>query len=176
MKNSKLLFLVLFLGTFLFAKSIDLPVSFKANFTQQVKNPKGKVIKYRGKVIFNAPDTTKWIYTYPTKKEVCSSDGKLVVVDHDLEQVSYYNLDRGINLAKVLKRAKKHKKNLYVTTYKGKYYTIQLNKSGKIQQIAYKDNLDNTVNIIFRSIKYSNKPISYKKFICARPKGYDTIY
>jgi outer membrane lipoprotein-sorting protein len=172
----KILTFFFLIFTFLNGGDIKIPISFKANFTQSVKNHKGKTIRYRGRVFFNYPDTTKWIYNYPTKKEVCSSDGKLIIIDHDLEQVSYYSLDRGINLAKVLSKAKKYKGNLYVTTYKGKYYTIQLNNKGEIQQIAFKDNLDNQVNIIFRSIKYSNKPISRKKFYCAKPSGYDSIY
>jgi len=174
MKKIVLSILISFLG--LTAQDIDIPASFKASFTQQIKNPKGKVIKYRGKIYYNYPDTTKWIYRSPTKKEVCSSDGKIIVIDHDLEQASYYQVDKGLNLAKVLKRAKHHKGNIYVTKYKGKYYTIVLNKKGQINQIAYKDNLDNTVNLMFRHIKYRNKPFSDSKFICAKPASYDSIH
>ena len=157
------------------AGDIKVPVSFKANFLQMIKNNKGKVIKYRGNIIFNSPDTTKWVYISPTKKEVCSSDGKVVVIDHDLEQASYYSIDKGFNLSKVLSSAKRHKGNIYVTSYKGKFYTIVLNKKGEIEQIAYKDDLDNTVNIIFTNIKYMNEPIPTNRFLCIRPKNYDSI-
>ena len=124
--------LTIILSIFTFAQGISIPTAFKANFTQIVKNPKGKTIKYRGKIYFNSPSETKWIYTSPTKKEVCSSGNKLVVIDHDLEQVSYYNIDKGLNLSKVLRNAKLHKNRTYVTKCKGKYYTIVLTPSGKI--------------------------------------------
>jgi len=158
------------------AQNIKLPVAFKASFMQQVTNTKGKVIKYRGHIYYNSPSRTKWIYSSPTKKEVCSRGRKLTVIDHDLEQVSYYSINKGFNLAKVLKRARLHKGNTYVTTYNGKYYTIVLDSKGQVQQIAYKDNLDNTVNIIFTRIQYRNSLLPNSKFVCARPKNYDTIY
>ena len=172
----KIIFTIIFTIFGVNAQDINIPASFKANFIQQIKNTKGKVIKYRGKIYYNYPDTTKWIYRSPTKKEVCSSDGKIVVIDHDLEQASYYKVDKGLNLAKVLSKAKHHKGNLYVTNYKGKYYTIVLNKKGQINQIAYKDNLDNTVNLMFTGIKYSAKPLPNSKFICAKPASYDSIH
>ena len=158
------------------AQNIKLPVAFKANFMQQVTNTKGKVIKYRGYIYYNSPSRTKWTYRSPTKKEVCTQGHQLIVLDHDLEQVSYYSINKGFNLAKVLKKAKLHKNNTYVTTYRGKYYTIVLDNKGRVQQIAYKDNLDNTVNIIFTKIQYRNSLFPNSKFVCARPKNYDTIY
>lgn len=161
---------------FVFGEGIRLPVSFRAAFVQQVKNTKGKVIKYRGSIIFNAPSEIKWNYKSPTKKEVCSSGKKLVVIDHDLEQVSYYQIDKGFNLAKVLQQAKLYKGNTYTTNSAGTLYTIVLNAQGEVEQIAYKDNLDNVVNIIFKNITYRNSKIDSSRFVCARPKNYDTIY
>jgi len=172
MKKSLLLLMTTIALT---AGDVKIPVSFRANFLQMIKNNKGKIIKYRGNIIFNSPDTTKWVYNSPTKKEVCSSDGKVVVIDHDLEQASYYKIDKGFNLSKVLSSAKRHKGNIYVTSYKGKLYTIVLNNKGEIEQIAYKDDLDNTVNIIFKNIRYGNKPIPTNRFLCIRPKNYDSI-
>ncbi len=170
------LLIILIVTTLLNAEGIHIPVSFSGTFTQQVKNSKGKIIRYKGVVYFNAPSESKWIYKYPTKKEVCSSGNRLVVIDHDLEQVSYYKINKGFNLSKVLKQAKHYKGRTYTTKYGDTLYTIILNKKGEIEQIAYKDNLDNIVNIMFNTIHYRNKPLSATKFICARPKGYDTIY
>ena len=167
--------IALFFAT-LNAQKIELPVAFKANFLQQVTNTKGKVIKYRGRIVFNSPSRTKWTYRSPTRKEVCTRGRKLTVIDHDLEQASYFNINRGFNLSKVLRKARHHKGNMYVTTYKGKYYTIVLDSKGQIQQIAYKDNLDNTVNIIFTSIRYRNSRFPRSKFVCAKPRSYDTVY
>ncbi len=176
MKRFLILLISTAISSVLFAKGIDVPVSFNGTFTQQVKNPKGKVIKYRGKVFFNAPSETKWIYQYPTKKEVCSSGNKLVVIDHDLEQVNYYKINKGFNLSKVLKRARHYKGRTYTTTFSNTLYTIILRNNGSIEQIVYKDNLDNIVNIIFDTIHYRNTPLNANKFICARPRGYDTVY
>jgi len=171
----KFLTFLLFSTIFLSA-NVLIPTAFKANFIQQVKNKKGKIIKYRGVIYFNAPTTTKWIYKSPTKKEVCSRNKQLIVIDHDLEQVNYYSIDKSFNLSKVLHRAKQYKGNIYTTKYKNKLYTIVLNKEGKISQIAYKDDLDNTVNIMFTSIKYRKKPFKNYLLECIRPKSYDTIY
>ena len=167
---------ILITFSILSAKGIKIPASFSATFTQQIKNSKGKVIKYRGKVYFNAPSESKWIYTSPTKKEVCSSGNNLVVIDHDLEQVSYYKINKGFNLSRVLKHARHYKGLTYTTKYANTLYTIVLRRNGQIEQIAYKDNLDNIVNIIFPTVHYNNKALSGSKFICARPRGYDTIY
>ena len=173
----KLTLLIAFIATnYLFAQGIDIPASFNGTFTQQVKNSKGKIIRYKGTVYFNAPSESKWIYKSPTKKEVCSSGKRLVVIDHDLEQVSYYNINKGFNLSRVLKRARLYKGRTYTTKYGDILYTIILNRKGEIEQIAYKDNLDNIVNIMFNTIHYRKSPLSGSKFICARPKGYDTIY
>ncbi len=175
-KSLSVLALLAFSSVYSFAGGISIPTAFKANFTQIVKNPKGKSIKYKGKIVFNSPSETKWTYRSPTKKEVCTSGSQLVVVDHDLEQVSYFNIDRGLNLARVLRSAKLHHGRTYVTKFKGKYYTVVLTKSRKIEQIAYNDNLDNQVNIIFTNTKYSDKLLPARKFVCARPRGYDAIY
>jgi len=177
MKMKFLTFFALFMALVtLNAQSINVPKSFKATFIQQVKNTKGKVIKYRGRVFFNYPSQTKWIYTSPTRKEVCSYKRQLIVIDHDLEQVSYYKINKGFNLARVLATAKKYRDRTYVTRYGGKQYTIVLRANGQLEQVAYKDNLDNTVNIIFSTIKYRNKLLPNSKFDCIRPVKYDTIY
>ncbi len=176
MRHKVFLSFLLFIAVALSAQGIKIPASFSGSFTQQIKNSKGKILKYRGKVFFNAPSETKWIYKYPTKKEVCSSGNKLVIIDHDLEQVSYYNIDRGFNLSRVLQKAQLYKGKTYTTKYQKTLYTIILNSRGEIEQIAYKDNLDNIVNIIFNRINYKKHPIRASQFVCARPKGYDTIY
>ncbi len=177
MKVKIFLIIIAFLYTnVVFAQNIKIPVAFKASFIQQVKNNKGKIIKYRGKIFFNSPSETKWIYNSPTKKEVCTSGRRLVVIDHDLEQVSYYSIDKRFNLSKVLRDARLYKGNIYTTKFKGKLYTVVVNKRGEVQQIAYKDNLDNTVNLIFTRMRYLRKLLPSSKFVCARPKNYDTIY
>jgi outer membrane lipoprotein carrier protein len=118
--------LILTTSVIVFANPIVLPENFTANFTQMITNPKKKVINYSGKVRFSDKTLLKWEYLEPTKKEVCTNGLELLVVDHDLEQVSNYLINKGFNLTEVLKKAKLHSENIYVAEYQGKKYTIQV--------------------------------------------------
>jgi len=169
------LFLMLLSGLFLFAASINIPQNFQANFTQKITNPKKKVINYAGKVYFSEPAKLKWSYTKPTKKEVCTNGKELLVVDHDLEQVSEYKINKGFNLSKILKNAKLYKDNIYLATYSGKKYTIVVDKNRRMRAVAYFDDLDNKVQISFSRIKYGKGKLSAKKMTCKKPKNYDLI-
>jgi len=126
---------VILLSSLLFS-DIKLPDNFSADFTQMITNTKKKVINYSGKVRFSESRLFKWSYLEPTKKEVCTDGMELLVVDHDLEQVSAYYIAKGLDIAKVLKKAKLHSKNIYVAEFDGKQYTIQLDNTQKLQSIA----------------------------------------
>ncbi|HIP17900.1 MAG TPA: hypothetical protein EYG78_01010 [Sulfurovum sp.] len=169
------LLLIFTLSIFIFAKSINIPENFQANFTQMITNPKKKVINYSGKVYFSEASKLKWEYKKPTKKEVCTNGLELLVVDHDLEQVSKYNISKGFNLSEILKKAKYHSKKLYLADYDGKKYTIQVDKNNRLQAVAYFDDLDNKVQIAFRKVKYGKGKLSSKKMTCSYPKSYDII-
>ena len=157
------------------AAGLSLPEHFKADFTQKITNPKKKVITYKGKVYFSHKSMFKWDYTVPTKKQVCTDGYELTVVDHDLEQVSQYAIDKGFHFSKVLEKAKRHKKNVYVAKYENKSYTIQVDASQKLHSIAYFDDLDNKVQIIFKKVKYAKGNLSKKIMTCKIPKAYDMI-
>ena len=174
-KKSAKWMMISILFTILGAGEIRLPVSFSAEFVQKVTNPKKKVLLYKGTVLMNGPDTLKWSYTEPVKKEVCSDRKRVTVVDHDLEQVSFYRMDKGINLAEVLENARHHKDNLYIAQYREKNYTIALDQEGMVEQISYRDDLDNVVNIHFYKMKYGSSPIRRSKLLCPYPKSYDII-
>jgi len=166
----------LFLLTFNIAfASIDLPVSFKSDFTQMITNTKNKVINYSGEVRFSNEKLFKWSYLVPTKKEVCTDGTELLVVDHDLEQVSSYYVAKGLDVSKILKEAKLHSKNIYVAEFDGKKYTIQLDSKKRLQSIAYFDDLDNKVQIVFKHIQYSHINLAHKKMQCDYPASYDII-
>ena len=167
--------LILTLGLFAYAKPITLPANFTANFTQKITNPKKKVINYKGKVHFSSKSLLKWAYTKPTKKEVCTNGKELVVVDHDLEQVSNYLIDKGFNLIKIVKDAKVHSKNVYVSKYNGTNVTIQVDNKQKLHSIAYFDNLDNKVQIVFKKVRYGKGKLSKKVMTCKAPRDYDMI-
>jgi len=157
------------------AEGLRVPKAFAADFVQKVTNPKKKVILYRGSVLMKAPSTLKWVYREPTKKEVCSDGRRATVVDHDLEQVNFYRMEKRFDLAAVLRSARHYKGNLYVAKYGGKSYTIEVDGKGRVDQIAYRDDMDNVVNIHFKKIRYLAKPPSAKQLGCTIPKSYDRI-
>jgi len=171
----KFLPLVLLSVSVLFGASIVLPGNFRADFMQKITNANKKTIDYKGKVRFSNKTLLKWEYTEPTKKEVCTDGMELMVVDHDLEQVSIYLIDKGFDLAEILKKAKKYKKNIYVAEHDNRSYTIQLNGKQQIQSIAYYDDLDNKVQIVFKHMKYGKGDLDRKSMQCLYPKTYDMI-
>lgn len=169
----RLLSLLLLLSSMAYS-AIELPKNFQADFIQKITNTKAKIIEYRGKVSFSNKSQFKWSYTEPTQKEVCTSSKELLVVDHDLEQVSHYLIAKGIDIAKILDNAKLHSDNIYVAQYENKKYTIQLHKQ-MLHSIAYFDDLENKVQIVFKHIKYGEGDLSDKKMKCNYPKDYDMI-
>jgi len=171
----KILIYLSLASIYILGAEIKIPTSFTAKFTQKITNPKKKIIKYSGSILLDGSGAFKWIYKTPTKKEVCSDSKDFIVVDHDLEQVSFYRLNKNLNLLEVLKNAKHHKDNLFVASYQKKNYTFSIDKKGQIDQIAYRDDLENIVNIHFQKMHYHNKPISKKRLKCQYPDSYDMI-
>ncbi len=169
---------------------IVLPDTFTTNFEQTIINEKGKVIKYEGKVLFKnikeilstpeGGDETytrslfKWSYTAPTQKEVCTNGVELTVIDHDLEQVSHYLIDEGVDLEQVLKLAQPLTKTDYKATYKDIEYLITMDKNQHLKKIVYVDALDNKVKIIFNNMIY-NSLVKEQELECQTPSGYDVI-
>ncbi len=186
----KLLLTLLTLAMALHAE-ITLPDNFEAKFKQSITNDQGKVIKYDGNVLFKKTtesffDNTgieqsysrslfKWNYTSPTKKEVCTDGVQLIVIDHDLEQVSNYMVDEGIDLEGILKVAQKITNVDYKATYKETEYIITLDNKQQLSKIVYVDNLDNGVKIIFNNMNYNNTSFDVKKLECQSPQEYDII-
>ncbi len=163
-------------GVLLYAEdSITLPVSFEANFTQTLTNDANKTIRYQGEVKYSTPDHFKWRYDTPTKKDVCSDARKIEIVNHDLEQVATYIVDKGLNLPAIVQNAKPYRKTVYIAKYKGISYTIQVNNRGELSRIAYRDELDNNVLIILSQMKYSPNKMDDTKLQCSYPESYDMV-
>ena len=170
----KQLFIILCFTSLVFS-TIHLPQSFEADFSQTITNTKNKVLHYNGKVYFSESKHFKWQYIEPTQKEVCTDGVELLVVDHDLEQVSSYYISQGLDISKILQKASKYSQNIYVALYENKKYTIQIDSKKRLQSIAYFDNLDNKVQIVFKHIKYRKSKFSSKIMHCAYPNDYDMI-
>jgi len=188
--QSMKLIITLFALSFSLFADIELPQNFKTDFHQTITNEKGKVINYEGSVVFKnfqqllantlGEETTytrslfKWNYEKPTEKEVCTDGIQLIVVDHDLEQVSNYLIDEGINLEEILKIAQKISETDYQATYKGIEYLITLDAKEQLKQIVYVDNLENNVKIIFQNMNY-NTTLEEHMLECNAPNYYDVI-
>jgi outer membrane lipoprotein carrier protein len=169
---------------------ITIPLNFKSNFHQTITNEKGKVIKYEGEVVFKnlqqvlahpsgatkeyTRSLFKWSYQSPTLKEVCTDGIQLIVIDHDLEQVSHYTIDDGVNLKEILKVAQKISATDYKAVYKEIEYLITLNDKEELEQIVYVDNLDNNVKILFNNMYY-NTTVDETILECTPPQEYDLI-
>jgi outer membrane lipoprotein carrier protein len=170
---------------------IELPENFITDFEQTIINDKGKKINYSGNVAFKqvreiliGEDGTqkefvskffKWNYKKPTDKEVCSDGVEIIVIDHDLEQVSKYLIDDGLDLEKVLKVAEQISNRDYKAVYKDVEYLITLNNKGELEKIFYTDSLDNRVKIIFKNMRYDVDSFSDKLLECDMPQDYDII-
>ena len=170
----KFFLFVLVALTMLVAKGIVLPKHFTADFSQMVTNPKNKVLNYHGKIYFLAPSVLKWQYKNPTQKDVCVDGHNMILVDYDLEQVSYMMIEEEFDFVKILKHAKLHHGKVYVSTYKEQKYTIQLDEKKQLQSLAYFDNLDNKVQILFSHIDNKNT-LSKADISCVVPKDFDII-
>ncbi len=175
MGNLRLILFVLSTSLLFSQSVISLPQSFQAAFRQTVTNEQKKQIVYRGEIAFSSPDHFKWRYLSPSKKEVCSDGRELLVVDHDLEQVTGYRMDKGLDLPAILNNAKPHRKSVYIAKFKGKNYTIQVNSRKELSRIAYRDDLDNNVLIVFSKMRYGDKKIPDSKMKCDYPDSYDRI-
>jgi len=171
--------------------NISLPNNFITDFKQTITNDKGKVIKYEGKVAFRqdkeilegqngikqefVSNFFKWNYNKPTHKEVCSDGTQIIVIDHDLEQVSKYLIDDGLDLEKVLAVAQKLSNKDYKAVYKDVEYLITLDTEGQLEKIFYTDSLDNRVRIVFSNMQYSIQNFDNKNLECDTPADYDII-
>lgn len=187
----KLLFTVSLLITINLNAEIALPDNFETDFNQTITNEKGKVIAYNGDVKFKnekqilvnelgeeqkiSSKLFKWNYKSPTKKEVCSDGLQLIVVDHDLEQVSRYIIDEGLDLEEILKVAQKITTKDYKAVYREVEYLISVDNKDQLKKIFYVDNLDNRVKIIFSNMQYNIKSFKDKELECDAPKEYDVI-
>jgi len=173
----KRLWMLLILSGTLAASPISVPDNFRAAFTQRITNPDKKVIHYKGTVRFSDKKLLKWVYREPTRKEVCSNGENVTVVDHDLEQVSYYLIEKGFDLAEILKKAKPYKetKTVFIAKYQGRDYTIQLDAKKRLWRVAYYDDLENEVLIIFEKMQYGKGKLPFESLLCEAPASYDVI-
>lgn len=160
--------IIILFPAILFSSSLNIK-DFKSSFTQTITSPKNKITKYSGNIKFHN-DSMKWEYIKPTKKEICSKNNKMLIVNHDLEQVTLINSPKKINILKVLNEAKLHHKNIYTVKMFDLLYTISVNNN-TLEYITFYDEVDNKILIQFKKIKHK----SIKNILCNYPSYYDFI-
>ena len=173
MKKTIFSFLILTSSTFL-AADISTLNTFESNFKQTITNDQNSRITYHGKLYAKKDhNQALWIYTDPIDKKIYYSSGKVVIIEPELEQAIFAKLDKVPNILSLLKQAKKVSENTYITTFNNTQYKILVNHN-QIENISYKDELHNRVNIAFVNQK-SNRKIDNNKFAYHIPKDYDIL-
>ena len=168
-----ILITTLFISSLFASINVEELKSFKADFVQRVTNESNKTIEYNGKVFIKNSGKVLWQYQTPIVKNVFVL-GDLVIVDEpELEQAIYTNLEKSIDMIKLLKDAKKVEENLYKSTLYEIDYFITL-ENEKIKSLNYMDQLANKVSIDFFKIE-QNIQFSDDIFKFIPPKEYDII-
>lgn len=152
--------------------ALQMPNTMQADFKQTVTNEHGQKLQYTGSIYVDAPYDSKWSYDMPTQKDICISQESIIVVEHDLEQATYYKNSNHIDFNTLYKKAEPVSKNSYVTTFNDTKYHLQT-KDGKIYSLEFTDALDNHSKISFSSVVYETKLPSLE---CEIPLYFDRIY
>jgi len=173
LKKRVFLFLT-FMGSSLFCSDLSRLESFESDFKQIITNDQNSKIIYKGKLYAKKEkNLALWIYTSPIDKKIYYSEGKVVIIEPELEQAIFAKLDKVPNILSLLKKAERISKNTYITAFNNTNYKITLN-GDKIEKITYKDELQNKVTILFSHQK-SNEPIKNDKFVYKIPGDYDIL-
>ncbi len=167
-----LLFILIILYSNLLAININTIKTFKANFIQIVQNPSEKTLEYDGKIFIDGSNVL-WEYQKPVIKQVYIKKDFAIVVEPELEQAIYTQIDQEINLFDLIKKAKVLEKDHYVTMVNQIEYHIFL-KNEKINSVKYTDSLENQVQINFFNVK-QNITIDQTLFSFKAPDHYDII-
>jgi outer membrane lipoprotein carrier protein len=168
----KPLITTIILALSMYAEIIDYK-TFKSDFTQTITNPSGKTISYSGNIVANNENMYIWRYNKPIIKEVYIIQSDVIINEPELEQTIYTTLDSQINLFELIKKAKKVSKYEYISNFNEVEYGLYF-KNDLLQSIAYKDEIDNKVNIIFKN-QQINQNIDSKTFLFDQNPDFDII-
>jgi outer membrane lipoprotein carrier protein len=164
--------LTLFFPIFLFASVIDSD-SFSANFKQTVTNEFGKKITYHGNFSARKPYFAVWNYKKPVLKSIYISSNQIVILEPELEQATYTQLEQALDFFEIIKHAKRVSSNQYKANINNMLIDIYL-KNGVVTDIKYKDKLENFIEITFN--KQNQQTITNMDiFIPKIPTDYDII-
>ncbi|WP_331773835.1 LolA-like outer membrane lipoprotein chaperone [Sulfurospirillum sp. 1612] len=147
--------------------------SLQSDFTQTITNDENSTITYTGTFYATAANQALWIYKSPIKKSVYFDGNHVAIVEPELEQVIMTTLQRSPNLTQIIADAKKMHHDTYKATYENTDYFINI-KNDTIQDIHYKDKLDNHVVIHLKNLQ-KNIILDATLFQVKIPEGYDVI-
>ena len=147
--------------------------SLQSDFVQTITNDENSTITYTGTFYATAASQALWIYQSPIKKSVYFDGNHVAIVEPELEQVIMTTLRRSPNLTQIIADAKKINHDTYKATYENTDYFIDI-KTGTIQDIRYKDKLDNHVIIHLKNLQ-KNIILDRALFHIKIPTGYDVI-
>jgi len=168
------LLIILFFSIFVaFASNFKDINSFEATFKQSIINNSGSEILYSGKIFIKKPFSIVWEYRKPIEKYVYIIDKKATIIEPDLEQAIFSTLDKKINILKLLENAQQISPNQYISTFNNIDYTLTI-INNQLEQINYKDSIDNNISISFTNIK-QNHTIPNQIFQFTIPNEYDII-
>jgi len=163
----------LFLSSTISANSLNIQ-TLESNFKQSITNDQNAKIIYTGKMYATqVKNQALWEYNTPIVKKIYYKDGKLVIVEPELEQVIYAKLNKVPNILKLLKSAKKISDNSLQTKFNAITYNITTD-GNKIENISYTDEMQNKVVISFTNEKV-NSYINDTKFAYIIPADYDVL-
>jgi outer membrane lipoprotein-sorting protein len=147
--------------------------SFQGDFLQIIESENSK-ISYKGSVKVKKPNKAVWHYKTPVEKSLYIDGYRVIVVDHDLEQITIRKLKSRAMFFSILNSSKRVDKGRYVTALGEQEYLI-LADNGLIGKIAYLDQFDNSVEIRFSEQKRDSEILD-TDFIPELPVDYDKIY
>jgi len=166
------IFLLTFFYIFSFAEILNIN-SFEADFKQVITNSEANKLYYTGHIKAKKPLYALWDYSTPSSKLIYVLDKKVTIIEPDIEQVIIKNIGISIDFFTILKHAKKIAVDTYIASFQSIKYTIKI-KNKNLVSISYKDELDNSINIIFTHQKY-NLIMQRKEFIPLIPQEFDII-
>jgi len=147
--------------------------SFSADFEQKITDEKKSVLSYQGHVWANRKNQALWEYITPITKKVYIQEGRVQIVEDDLEQVIIKKFNQDIDFFELMHHAKKVSKDTYSAHYLDSVYTIKLQNS-MIKSISYEDSFANQVTIVFTKQK-QNEGLKEEIFNYTIPDYYDVL-
>ncbi len=169
----KMFIFILFFTTTIFANDLKNINTFEASFKQSIINSSNKEILYTGKIYIKKPLKIFWKYNDPIEKLVYITNNIVTIIEPELEQAITSKLDNEFNILGLLNNSTKISPTQYLSTFQNTQYKLTI-VDNTLQDISYKDSIDNTILISFSNIN-QNKPIKDTVFKFQIPQEYDII-